>query len=101
MTPWKTAWASVPGDGHLDASLGNQDAARVASVSDAVVLAVADGLSSAPRSTLGAALTVDALIDEVQGAAQTGWPRDGAEWRELLDRVFTAARARVRAALGA
>lgn len=82
---WRVAGASVRGASHVKRDLPCQDAhtARVLP-GGALVIAVADGAGSAPRSELGAAWASVATADWVAELLREPWPTTGADWHALL-----------------
>lgn len=87
---WSTKWltmrlASVRGYAHRYRGIPRQDAAAVAChpPSDSIVVAVADGVSSAPRSHIGAATACQAAIDMIQ--RQLSVTRDAVNWAVVLE----------------
>lgn len=68
---WRVLAASVAGSGHIERDARCQDAHRVAvTAAGDLVIAVADGAGSAPRSDEGARVAVDAAVDCVVAAAE-------------------------------
>lgn len=61
--------ASVTGDAHVRAGLGCQDAFRSVVANGRLVVAVADGLGSAPRSEVGAAAASEAAVARASALA--------------------------------
>jgi hypothetical protein len=105
-TAWTTAGASMPGARHLSRGAPNQDAFAcehgVAAGRELVLLAVADGAGSAPRSAEGAAIAVGAATAAARARVRThGVPDDGPGWRALLDAVADELLDRFGAAAGA
>ena len=88
---WRIVAASVAGDGHLGRGGGCEDATRTAVLPDGTaIVAVADGVSTAPCGAAGAAVAVDVarvlLVERLADSDEH--PATAREWHELLDEVF-------------
>lgn len=98
MQQWQMIAASVPGDSHLRRGMPCQDAYQVAELtgcglsSGGIVVAVADGLGSAPCADRGAQVAVDAAVTTLCASAALTWPKRSVAWRKLLAHAFAAAR---------
>lgn len=94
MKQWQMIAASVPGAGHVRRGLPCQDAHRVEELPrGGMVVAVADGLGSAPCAEQGAQRAVDAAVTSLRAALGAGQPKQGAVWRQVVRQAFTDARA--------
>lgn len=93
---WRVLAASVAGSGHIERDAPCQDAHRVAvTAAGDLVIAVADGAGSAPRSDEGARVAVDAAVDCAVAAAEGETELDEAAVRAAVaaarDAVHAAA----------
>lgn len=78
-SPWRFAFASVPGTSHLRSELPCQDVGSCSTVDrcdgeTVLVACVADGAGSAPRGEAGAALAVASFAAAVRQAYAAGYP---------------------------
>jgi hypothetical protein len=90
---WRVRGFSIQGYAHLTEGSPCQDAYRQAKVGTSLVLAVADGAGSRPRSAEGAAILVTAATDVVTSMLKApGDPADG----QLLKMRLPEAYARIR-----
>lgn len=102
MKQWQMIAASIPGAGHVRRGLPCQDAHRVEELPrGGMVVAVADGLGSAPCAEQGAHLAVDTAVTALRAALETGQPKQGAAWRQVVRQAFTEARATLAACAAA
>ncbi len=88
---WSGEWfalraASIRGDAHRSRGTPRQDdfAAALVPGADAVVIAVADGVSAAVRSHLGATTAARVAVDEASRQLRAG---QAVEWNDLVNRV--------------
>ena len=86
--PWLIGAFTHHGHGHAAEGLPNQDAYRVGRVGDIAYMVVADGVSSAPLSQLGAELAVTTAVKELVLKARMSVPLHA----RTLESVFTYAR---------
>jgi hypothetical protein len=86
---WRVRGFSIQGYSHLMEGSPCQDAYRQATVGTSVVLAVADGAGSRPRSAEGAALLVTLTTDMLTGMLKApGGPADGRLLRARLGQAY-------------
>ncbi len=91
---WIALGASAQGAHHLQEGLPCQDAFGFRLVGDAtLILAVADGLGSAPRSATGASLAVATTLDWIEAQLTLTIPTQPAGWETLVLEAFMEARA--------
>lgn len=89
---WQVVGASVAGRWHGRHGVPCQDAYAYEILREGVVVAVADGLGSAPRSEEGASLAVNRGIDSLKLTLNKGVPTNPDEWKSLLSSAFLAVR---------
>lgn len=85
---WQVIGASVAGRWHSRHGVPCQDAYAYEILREGVVVAVADGLGSAPRSEEGAFLVVNRGIDSLKSALNESVPTNVDEWKSLLSSAF-------------
>ena len=89
---WKVVGASVAGTSHLRAELPCQDAYLISyEAGGGLLIAVADGAGSAPRSGEGAHRAVGRSLAALKVATQQP-PQDESGWREAMALAFAEAR---------
>lgn len=98
--PWVVLGASVQGTSHLRALLPCQDAHAYRVLKGGVILAVADGLGSAPLSGIGAELAASRAVSWLTGQLEQVFPNKVEGWKQLLRNCFAEARAALEAASG-
>ena len=80
----------------MKSNLPCQDAHGVNVIKDDFfIVAVADGLGSAPRSDIGAKLAVNAAVSGVVAAIEENPPEDEEDWVEIVRKGFRAARSKL------
>lgn len=88
---WRVAGASVVGTSHLRAALPCQDAHLVSDEDGVLLIAVADGAGSAPRSGEGARRAVSRSLAALK-VATAPLPLDEAAWQATMTLAFAEAR---------
>lgn len=85
-SPWSLRASSVTGSAHLRHAGGCEDAYAVASTDQALIVAVADGCSSARFAAAGAALAAPLAVTVVEKLLAAQEPPDtGSGWHEFLN----------------
>lgn len=90
---WRIVGASVEGTSHRARAAGCQDAFASRALPDGtLVLAVADGAGSAPRSAEGAARAAEHMVTSVRRMALKRRPVTDDDWARVIRRAFLNAR---------
>lgn len=82
---WSVLAGSTTGGAHARAGVSGQDAYAVEEIGQALVLAVADGASSAACAAAGASLAVRLALAVLAPTLRGRTPETAAEWLTLLD----------------
>jgi hypothetical protein len=91
---WQVIGAAVKGISHQKQGLPCQDALEYRCLPGGVLLvALADGASSAAQSELGAQAAVEAAIDWLASSLENGLPEECCDWVDVLWETFESARA--------
>lgn len=86
---WHVIGASVVGTSHLETGAPCQDAYLVRALpTGELIIAMADGAGSAPRSAEGAALAVRSAVDSLTWACQEEAPGDAEVWQNTMRQCF-------------
>jgi hypothetical protein len=89
---WHVVGASVVGTSHQEMGTSCQDAhAYRISPTGELIVAIADGAGSAPRSAEGAALAVQSAVDSLTRACEQGTMNDAEVWQVAMQRCFNDA----------
>lgn len=94
------AFASIRGLGHEDFGRPRQDYAAIAQEGRYLIAAMADGVSEARFSHVGASVACRAAMAAVQGQLERQVPLDDIDWRGVTEEVRTMLRRRARVMLG-
>jgi len=90
---WKVMGASVQGTSHVRLGLLCQDAYDYRAIGEkGVILAVADGLSTASKSDIGAKIAVRIAVSKIYESLYKSIPTDEKEWEILIINGFHAVR---------
>jgi hypothetical protein len=92
LPAWRLLGASVTGTWHVKGGRAGQDAHGYREVSGGVLLAVADGASSAERSAEGAHLAAAGILDAVASTLASGWPASLQVWRNVFSDAYATAK---------
>lgn len=87
QAPWLIAGFSHWGHGHAEDGLPNQDAFACGAIGRTTWLAVADGVSAAPRSGEGAALAVQEVGAEIERSIKSKRRFDGRSLSSCIEAV--------------
>jgi hypothetical protein len=91
---WQVIGAAVQGLSHQKQGLPCQDALEYRCLPDGTLLvALADGASSATHSELGAQAAVQAAVDALTASLEIGQPAECCDWVEVFWETFESARA--------
>jgi serine/threonine protein phosphatase PrpC len=91
---WQVIGAAVQGLSHQKQDLPCQDALEYRRLpGGALLVALADGAGSATRSELGARAAVQAAMDSLASALESGQPAECCDWADLFWETFENARA--------
>lgn len=85
---WQVIGASVAGRWHNKQGIPCQDAYAYEIIPEGVIVAVADGLGSAPRAAEGASLAVQQGVDFLKMRLSRDFPGSTDEWKTLLSKAF-------------
>ena len=97
MPAWKKPFVvgkSIPGESHIKHKLPCQDEFAFKTTDDHIVMAVADGVGSSPKSDIGAQMAVNHCIDHVLHQLKQPCEGDYDYWAILMD-AFKAARKKI------
>ena len=100
MTPWFVAGAAVSGTTHRRTNTPCQDYFGYRVGDDSLVMILADGAGSAPRSREGAQSAVDAALTNLTNALDREVPAGRSGWTSLMEQVVAAARSALVEAAG-
>lgn len=92
MALWFVAGASARGTTHIRADAPCQDSLGYEVVGDCLLMVLADGAGSAPRSREGAQRAVDAAVGTLNKELHRHVPVAASGWKPLMVRVVAAAR---------
>jgi serine/threonine protein phosphatase PrpC len=91
---WRIIGASVTGVSHERAGIPCQDAHQWETLPDGgLIVAIADGAGSAPRSAEGAHLATETAITALVGLLQDAGPAHPKAWQSVMHAAFVAASA--------
>lgn len=89
---WRVVGAVAAGTSHVRLELPCQDAVAYQADEHHLLVALSDGAGTAGRSHYGAQTAVQAALDSLAAALDTGVPAEQAGWQDTLYAAFTAAR---------
>jgi len=92
---WVLIGATVQGSHHLLESIPCQDAQGFRAIRDTIVVAIADGMSSASQAASGAELSIRATLESAAASLLVGIPASEEQWIEVMKTAFSSARSRL------
>ena len=92
---WILIGTTVQGSHHLSEGVPCEDAHAISSIGDVLLIAVADGLGSAPQAGCGALLAVQEALDTARNSLFPEIPDNKEKWANVLKTSFSNARMRL------